>query len=189
MKTNQLNLRFGVICAMILAAAMSRLIPHPAGFAAIGGMALFGAAYFSRRIWAFVIPVAAMWISDLLLSNVVYAAYSGDFVWFYSGSLFTYAALALIVVMGSFTLKKVRVTSLVASALGASAIFFLVSNFGTWISTPMYPRDLGGLATCYAAGLPFLRNAVPGDLVYTGVMFGVFEYCVRRFPRLAGVAA
>lgn len=189
MKTNNLNLRFGVICAMILAAALSRLIPHPASFAPIGGMALFGAAYFSRRYWAFIIPIAAMFISDLVLTNAVYGTASGSFVWFYSGSLFTYAALALIVVMGMFTLKKVRVPNLIASALGASAIFFLVSNFGSWLSMPVYPKDLGGLMTCYAAGLPFLKGTVLGDLVYTGVLFGVFEYCMRRFPRLAGAAA
>ncbi len=189
MKTNSLNLRFGVICAMILAAALSRLIPHPASFAPIGGMALFGAAYFTRRYWAFIIPVAAMWISDLVLTNAIYGSVSGRFEWFYSGSLFTYAALALIVVLGMFTLRKVRVGNLIVSALGASAIFFLVSNLGAWLSMPMYPRDFGGLMSCYAAGLPFLRGTVLGDLVYTGVLFGAFEYCTRRFPRLAGVAA
>lgn len=64
MATNKLNLRFGVITAMILLAALSRLIPHPPNFAPIGGMALFGAAYFSKRYWAFLIPIVAMWISD-----------------------------------------------------------------------------------------------------------------------------
>ncbi|MDR2469910.1 MAG: hypothetical protein LBD27_05455, partial [Tannerella sp.] len=65
MITNKINLRFGVICAFILLAAMSRLIPHPANFAPVGGMALFGAAYFGKRLWAFLIPVLSMWISDL----------------------------------------------------------------------------------------------------------------------------
>ncbi len=189
MKTNQLNLRFGVICAMVLAAALSRLLLLPAGFAPIGAIALFGAAYFSRRIWAFLIPIVSMWISDLVLTNAVYGVPSGQFVWFYSGSLFTYGALALIVVMGMFSLKKVRVGNLVASALGASAIFFLVSNFGAWLSMPVYAKDFGGLMTCYAAGLPFLRGTVLGDLFYTGVLFGVFEYCARRFPSLALSAA
>jgi hypothetical protein len=186
---NSLNLRFGVICAMILAAALSRLIPHPASFAPIGGMALFGAAYFSRRVWAFIIPIASMWLSDLVLTNAVYGTASGSFEWFYSGALFTYAALALIVVLGMFSLRKVNVGRLVGSALGASAIFFLVSNFGAWLSMPIYPKDFGGLMSCYAAGLPFLRGTVLGDVVYTGVLFGAFEYLAKRFPRLATVGA
>lgn len=51
MKTNKINLRFSVITLMILLAAMSRLLPHPPNFAPIGGMALFGAAYFSKKYW------------------------------------------------------------------------------------------------------------------------------------------
>ncbi|MDD2300415.1 MAG: hypothetical protein PHU69_12360, partial [Fermentimonas sp.] len=84
---------------------MSRLLPHPPNFAPIGAMALFGAAYFSKKYWAFIIPIASMWVSDLILNNVIYGQYFDHFVWFYSGSLFTYGAFALIVVLGMFTLK------------------------------------------------------------------------------------
>jgi prepilin signal peptidase PulO-like enzyme (type II secretory pathway) len=53
MNKNKINLRFSVITLIILSAAMSRLLPHPPNFAPIGGMALFGAAYFSKKYWAF----------------------------------------------------------------------------------------------------------------------------------------
>jgi len=185
MKTNKLNLRFSVITLMILLAAMSRLLPHPPNFAPIGGMALFGAAYLSKRYWAFFVPLVAMWISDLVLNNVVYGAYFERFVWFYNGSLFTYGAFALIVVFGMFMLKKVRLPNLIASALGASVIFFLVSNFGVWFSGMMYPRTFGGLLACYTAGIPFFQNTLLGDLVYTGVLFGAFEWCSRKFLQLS----
>jgi len=185
MRTNKLNLRFSVITLMILLAAMSRLLPHPPNFAPIGGMALFGAAYFSKRYWAFFVPIVSMWISDLVLNNVVYGAYFEHFVWFYSGSLFTYGAFALIVLFGMFMLKKVRLHNLIASALGASVIFFLVSNFGVWFSGMMYPKTFGGLMACYTAGIPFFHNTLLGDLVYTGVLFGTFEWCSRKFPQLS----
>jgi hypothetical protein len=185
MTTQKLDLRFGVITAMIFLAALSRLIPHPPNFAPIGAMALFGAAYYSKRFEAFAIPIISMWISDLVLNNVVYGAYFDHFVWFYSGSLFTYGSFALIVLLGMFTLKKVRVPNMIASALGASIIFFLVSNFGVWFSGMMYPKDLGGLAACYAAGLPFFQNTILGDLAYTGILFGAFELSLRKVPKLA----
>lgn len=184
METKKIKLRFGVISLMIFIAALSRLIPHPANFAPIGGMALFGTAYFSKRYWAYIIPVVTMWISDLVLNNVVYAQYFDHFVWFYSGSLFTYGAFVLIVIAGSFTLRKVRVPNLIGSALVASVIFFLVSNFGVWFSSAMYPHTVEGLTACYLAGIPFFRNTLLGDLIYTGVLFGVFEYAQYRIPSL-----
>jgi hypothetical protein len=187
METQKLDLRFGVITVIIFLAALSRLIPHPPNFAPIGGMALFGAAYYSRRFEAFAIPIISMWISDLVLNNIVYGAYFDHFVWFYSGSLFTYGAFALIVLFGMFALKKVRVPNMIASALGASVIFFLVSNFGVWFSGLMYPKDLGGLVACYAAGLPFFQNTILGDLAYTGILFGAFELSLRKVPGLRAV--
>ena len=182
--SKKLTLRYSVISTMILFAALSRLIPHPPNFAPIGGMALFGAAYYTRRWWAYIIPIAAMWISDLILNNVVYAEYFDHFVWFYSGSLFTYGAFALIVLMGTFTLRKVRIPQLLFSALGASVIFFLVSNFGVWFSGSMYPKNWNGLMACYVAGIPFFKNTLLGDLCYSTALFGLFEASLFLFPRL-----
>jgi hypothetical protein len=179
-----INIRFGVITLLILLVAVSRLIPHPPNFSPVGGMALFGAAYFAKRYWAFIVPIISMWISDLLLNNIVYGQYFDSFIWFYAGSLFTYGAFALIVLLGMLTLKKVRIPSLVASALGASAIFFIVSNFGVWFSGTMYPKDLSGLVACYVAGIPFFQNTVFGDLFYSTVLFGAFEFGMRLFPQL-----
>ena len=178
----KLYLRFSVVTLMILLAALSRLLPHPPNFAPIGGMALFGAAYYTRHLWAYLVPIAAMWLSDLILNNVVYAQYFDRFVWFYSGSLFTYGAFALIVLMGTFTLRKVRVPHVLFSALGASVIFFAVSNFGVWFSTEMYPKTLSGLGACYLAGIPFFRNTLLGDLVYSAALFGLFEASLAWFP-------
>lgn len=169
---------------LILLAAMSRLIPHPANFAPVGGMALFGAAYYSKRYLAFLIPVLSMWISDLILNNVVYGQYFDRFVWFYAGSLFTYGAFALIVLFGMSVIRKVRVPTLLLSALGASVIFFLVSNFGVWFSSGMYPHTTEGLTACYAAGIPFFKNTAAGDLFYTAILFGAFEWSARRFSAL-----
>lgn len=184
MDKKKINLRFSVIALMILLAALSRLLPHPPNFAPIGGMALFGAAYFSHRIWAFIFPIVSMWISDLVLNNVVYGQYFDHFVWFYSGSVFTYAAFALIVVLGLVTLKKVKPANIIFSALGASILFFVVSNFGVWVSSGMYPHTWSGLTACYAAGIPFFHNTIMGDMLYSGVMFGAFELGTIYVPAL-----
>jgi hypothetical protein len=187
MENKKLNLRFGIICTIILLAAGSRLIPHPPNFSPIGGIALFGAAYYGKRYWSYLIPLVAMFLSDLVINNVIYHSFFGGFTWFYSGALYTYGALLLIVLLGTLALGKIRIPNLIASALGASVIFYLVSNFGVWASTGMYgmyPRTMAGLMECYIAGLPFLQNLLAGDLVYTIALFGAFELIQYRFPAL-----
>lgn len=180
----KLTLRYSVITVMILLAALSRLLPHPPNFAPIGGMALFGAAYYTRKAWAYLIPIAAMWLSDLILNNLVYAQYFDGFVWLTPTWMFTFGSFALIVLMGTFTLRKVRVPQLLFSALGASTIFFAVSNFGVWLTSGMYPHTWAGLSACYAAAIPFFQNTVLGDLVYSATLFGLFEWSLSWFPAL-----
>ncbi len=184
LKNKTINLRFSIICAIILLAALSRLIPHPANFAPIGGMALFGSAYYSKRYWAYIIPIISMWTSDLILNNFVYRDYFDHFVWFYSGSLFTYGSFVLIVLLGTFSLKKIHIPRLLGSVFAASLLFFIISNFGVWFSSGMYPHTLRGLEACYIAGLPFLQNTVSGNIFYTAIMFGTFEFCLRKVPLL-----
>lgn len=183
-KSKIVHLRFSVITLLVVLAALSRLIPHPPNIAPIAGMALFGAAYYSKKYWAYLVPIASMWVSDLILNNLVYAQYFDSFVWFYSGSLFTYVAFALIVLMGSITLKKKSVGSVLFSALGASVIFFIVSNFGVWLTSPTYAKSWEGLTTCYIAAIPFMQNTLIGDLCYTAVLFGLFEMSMSWFPSL-----
>jgi hypothetical protein len=60
----------------------------------------------------------------------------------------------------------------IGAALASSVSFFLISNFSSWASwTDMYPRTLSGLMAAYAAGLPFFRRSVEGDLLFTAAMF------------------
>lgn len=184
MKKQKIDVRFGVITLLILLVALSRMIPHPLNFSPVGSIALFGAAYYSRRYWAYLIPVLAMWISDLAVNNILYAQYFGHFVWFYSGAVFTYGAFLLIVLFGTFILKKVRINRLLVAAPGASVIFFLTSNFGVWLSSGMYPHTVSGLMSCYAAGLPFFQNTLLGNLFYCVLLFGAFELSVRKIPQL-----
>lgn len=184
MEKKKIYLRFSVIGSIILFAAVSRLIPHPANFAPIGGMALFGAAYYNKKYWALIIPVLSMWLSDLIVNNVIYGQYFDHFVWFYQGCYWTYSAFVLITLAGFFILKQIKVKNLIVAALSASLIFYLVSNFGVWFSTEMYPKNMAGLMACYVAGLAFFKNTLMGDLVYTTVLFAAFEYAQRSIPAL-----
>src|SRR5690554_7475691 len=78
--------RFGVLMLIVVLAAFSRLIPHPPNFTPIGAMALFGAAWFTNRFQALLLPLLALWLSDLALNNLIYAGYYEGFTWLHSRS-------------------------------------------------------------------------------------------------------
>lgn len=180
----KINLRFSVLVLMILLAAFSRIIPHMPNFSPLGAIGLFGAAYFSKKWQAFLIPITATWLSDLFINNVIYVQYYSQFTWFYQGFYWQYGSYLLITLAGIFILKKVTTPRVIAGALTSTAIFFLVSNFGCWISSTTYPQNFGGLMTCYVAGIPFLKGTLLGDLFYSGVLFGTFSLAQKQLPVL-----
>jgi hypothetical protein len=186
---NKIKLRFGLISLLIFAAALSRLLPHPYNFTPIGAIGLFGAAHFSRKYLSFIIPFAALWLSDMLLNNLVYAPlypehYGSGFVWMSKTALYVYPAFAIIIGLGFLLLKQVKVSNLLLASLMASVLFFLITNAGAWWGSLQYSKDFGGLMAAYTAGIPFFWNTLLGDLFYTAVLFGVFEWAQQRLPAL-----
>lgn len=176
--------RFIVLSGFILVAALSRIIPHPYNFAPIGAMSIFGAAYFTDKKFSFLLPLIAMFVSDLLVNNLLYANFYGGFMFFTPGFYWMYGAIVLIVVAGIFILKKVNFKTIIAGSLSASVIFFLVTNFGAWLGNPVYPQGIEGLFMSYGAGIPFFHYTVFGDLFYSGIMFGAFEFARQKSPAL-----
>lgn len=177
----KINLKFSILTGLIILAAFSRIIPHMPNFSPLGAIGLFGAAYFGKKWQAFIIPIAATWISDLFINNVIYAEYYPTFTWFYEGFYWQYGAYLLIVLLGVILYKKVTISTAMLGAFGSTFIFFLVSNFGCWSA---YPQTFEGLLTCYAAGIPFLKGTLFGDLFYCGILFGSFELAKYKLPQL-----
>lgn len=186
MKTNKNIKGIFLIVAMILIAAFSRLIPHLPNFTAIGAMTLFGSAYFNKKYLALFAPLVAMWLSDLVINNVVYAAYNESFVWFQSFQIYTFLSLLLITVMGFFLFKKVSTSKVIAGSIVSAVIFFVVSNFGAWLSPyAMFPHNIAGLIETYIAGIPFLGNNLMGTLFFSTIMFGSYYFITKSYPSLS----
>lgn len=187
----KIDLRFSVLTILIVLCSFSRIIPHIPNFSPLGAMGLFGAAYFTKKWQAFLIPIAATWISDLFINNVIYSQYYPSFTWFYDGFYWQYGSYLLITLAGLVIFKKFNISKVLIGALSATMIFFLVSNFGCWIGSTTYPQNFGGLITCYVAGIPFIKGTMLGDLFYTGVLFGTFGIAQLKFPalKLANVEA
>lgn len=176
--------RILVLSGFILIAALSRVFPHPYNFAPMGAMAIFGAAYFTNKKLAILLPLLAFFVSDLLVNNLLYSGFYGGFTLFTPGFYWMYGSIALIVLAGFLIMKKVNMKTIIGGSLAASIIFFLITNFGAWLGNPMYPQTIEGLMMSYTAGIPFFHYTIAGDLVYSGVMFGAFEYAKFKVPAL-----
>lgn len=173
---DKINSRFWVITLLILAAAFVRLIPHPPNFAPIAAMALFSGAYFNKKSFAFAVPLAAMFLTDAIIG-------------FHSSMWIVYLSFALIVLIGMFMLKNVSIKNVVLASVTASISFFIITNFGVWAFGTMYPKNIAGLIECYIAAVPFIQNTLLGDLFYSGIMFGVFEFAKSKFPVISEAKA
>ena len=68
-------------------------------------------------------------------------------------------------------------------------LFFVVTNFGAWLSDPAYPKTAAGLAAAYVAGIPFFQWTVLGTLFYAALLFGGFELLRKRMPALQAQTA
>ena len=159
----------------IIAAVMMRLIPHWPNFTPVAAIALFGGAYISRKSLAFLLPVAAMLISDLFLG-------------FHSTMIAVYLGMIITVMIGITLRNRVKAGNVVIASLVSSVIFFLITNFASWMSGMMpYSLDFSGLMQAYIAGIPFFNNGLLGDLFYSTVFFGGFYLITQRYPSLAKV--
>ena len=178
-----MNKRLFIVAGVILVAALTRLIPHPLNFAPLGAMSLFGAAYLSDKKFAFILPMLAMFITDLFINTHVC-----QLLWrlytIYPGFIWIYGSIATIVVIGVLLLKKVSITRVIVSSLLGSILFFLISNFGVWLSDPDYPLNTAGLILCYEMAIPFFKNTLLGDFAYSAILFGGFEFAISKIPTL-----
>jgi hypothetical protein len=169
----RLTPKFWILTFMIFAAAFVRLIPHPPNFAPIAAMALFGGAYFNKKWAAFLVPIAAMFITDLIIG-------------FHETMWAVYLSFALIVVIGMYLLKEKKLGNIFFASVISSVSFFIITNFGIWISTGYYAKTGAGLAACYTAAIPFFHQTLLSDLFFVGMLFGLYHLAKIKFPVLAG---
>ncbi|MFT5155534.1 MAG: hypothetical protein ACI9NN_001422 [Bacteroidia bacterium] len=161
------------VLAVILILCLSRvLIPIP-NVEPIGAAALLGGALLSRK-WGLLLPLLALFLGDLVLSLALPSVYS---TYLFSASFVTvYLAFMVTAYIGRSYLKSNMSTGRVINAAAlSSVIFFLVTNFGSWIMpASLYPKSIGGLMACYGAGLAFYNNELTGSFFLNGLVSTIF---------------
>ena len=154
-----------LIAGLIGFGMLSRLIPHPWNATPVMAIALL-------------VPLALVAGSDALLG-------------WHAVIPFTWGAFVLTGMLGWWLRGHARPGRVLTAAVSGSCLFFVISNFGVWLMEGMYPHTAAGLIECYAAAVPFFRNGLLGDLVYTAVLFGAYTLASGRLPsgRIAHPAA
>ncbi|MCS7176598.1 MAG: hypothetical protein NZ960_03075 [Candidatus Kapabacteria bacterium] len=166
-----------IALGLIVLAALSRLLPHPPNFTPMMAIALFGGTVLSSG-WAYGIPLGAMALSDIALGFL-----NRDWtITFHPTLPVVYGCFAIGVALAQGFLRlKFRLSRLVAVVFASSFIFFIVTNFAVWLLTDWYPKTIEGLVACYVAALPFYRNSLMADIVYSGLLFGAYFSAARLF--------
>jgi hypothetical protein len=164
---------YTIIYLLIILGIITRFIPHPGNFTAIGAIGLFGGLYLSKK-QSLIIPLAAMLISDI-------------FIGFYNIYIMAsvYTGFTLAVLIGQYLKNKIRPVNIILGATAGSVVFFLLTNTAVWAFGTMYTHNLSGLLESYYLALPFWRNQIIGDLFYTGVLIGGYEMIKKLVPAIS----
>ncbi len=172
---------------LLVVAALYRIIPdRKMGFAPQYSMAVFGGAIFLKdKKWAFLLPVASLFISDVIY-QVLYKYNLSTTPGFYDGQLANYIIFASVTFFG-FLLKKWNVLNIAVVSVLAATYYFVLSNFAVWATTDFYTHTLDGLKACYVAALPFYKNSIYASLIFSAILFGGY-YLVKQKSEKAIVA-
>jgi hypothetical protein len=147
----------------VLLAVVVRFIPHPWTFTPVAASLLFFGARGSRR-WLGV-PFVLLAGSDVVLTKFVYGM---PFSW---DHFVTWGYYAAILWLGTKLGANAKPLQLAGASLASSVSFFLLSNFAVWACWNMYPKNFAGLMMSYTLALPFFRQAIVGDLLFTAAFF------------------
>ena len=141
------------IClGIFLALAISRFVPHPPNFTSLLALSFYVPALLGRKYIPVVIVSFA--ITDLVIG-------------YHYGTFFTWGSVFLIGIISSY-FANTLLKRLSGAILGA-VIFFIVTNFGVWISG-MYGYSFEGIITCYTLAIPFFAYSVISTLVFSSII-------------------
>ena len=153
------------IC-LILVLSFTRLIPHPWNFTPILAASIFSGFYFKNFFLGLFVVVFSMFLGDLYLG-------------FHSTMFFTYVSLALAVAIG-ILIKNFKFSEILVSGLTSSICFFVITNFGAWLTLEMYEKNLSGLINSYVLAIPFFHNTLISTLVYLILIKLLFNYVFEK---------
>ena len=165
---SKIDIKFIIAVTLIILSVLSRFLALPPNFSPIMAVALFTGMIFANRKLALLIPISAMFISDIALG-------------LHSTMLSVYLSFGLIVLLG-IGMKKLSLIGVLGKSISGAVIFFVITNFAVWCAG-WYGYSLEGLKTCYLMAIPFFRATLISSILYSGLLFGGFYFAEKLSAR------
>ena len=145
------------IIFITLILVLSRIIPHPPNFTPILAGIIFLPFIKKDLAFSIIAPLAAMLISDLIIGM-------------HSLMLWTYAPIIFLSCL-TYYFNQDSILRIGTLAVVSPMVFFLVSNFGVWISGSSYTKDMPGLIECYFNAIPFYASSAISCFLFTVLFY------------------
>jgi hypothetical protein len=166
-----MNTKVLLIASVIFLVSLTRLVPHLPNFTPILALALFGGAYLPSKKTAFLIPISAMFLSDLILG-------------FHSQIYAVYGCILILSFLGRTIQSKISILYLTITGISGSLIFFIVTNFSVWLGDNLYPLNLNGLIQCYVMAMPFFHNTLISTFIFLAILFTSYSFAEKKYQFL-----
>ncbi len=149
-----------VSVVLILIILASRFSGHIWNFTAVGGVALFAGAYFSKKSFSVFTVFAGLLVSDLVIG-------------LHSQMPAVYISYAIMIGLGLLLASNPPRTKSTLVSIGGSILFYLVTNFAVWFEGRLYPMTVDGLLQSYIMAVPFFKAQLISDLLSAVTLFEI----------------
>lgn len=153
-------LKFSI--GIFLALAVSRFIPHPPNFTSLIALSFYVPAIFGLRY----IPITLI---CFVLTDIIIGIHSTIF--------FTWGSIIFIGFISKYFNNNFF--KRFSGVLIACFIFYLVTNFGVWLSG-FYGYNINGLLTCYILAIPFFGNTLAATIIYSLVIEALYKFFLEK---------
>ena len=125
---------------------ISRLIPHEPNFTPILSISILGYLFSKILLLKVLIVLGSMFFSDLIIGV-------HDFI------IYVYFSLMLLITISN---NKNYIYMIFLGPL----IFFIITNFGVWLNSTYYIKNIDGLIECFYMAIPFFQNTILSTFFY-----------------------
>ena len=156
---------------MMTLLVISRMISDIPNFTATIALIMFTSYLIRDKFLSVLVILVSQIISDL-------------YIGIYSSMFFVYGAYVFIALLSPIIMNKLNFKSVLISSLVTPTIFYIVSNFGVWITGSTYPLSLDGLIMCYVAGIPFFDETLLSTVVFSVTIYATMKLIVKEPEKL-----
>ena len=109
----------------------------------------------------------------------------GDiFLGFHDTMIFTYISLIVVVILG-FLIKKFNFLEILYTSVAGAICFYIITNFGSWLTLDMYEKNLSGLIESYILAIPFFHNTLISTFLYLTLLKLIFNFVINRAAKIS----